>query len=303
MLIDRRFFLGGIATFANAPLWGRGPTSYPKPDREMMVPVEGGRVYVRVNGDLKGPKPPIIFIHGGPGGNHSDFLDALPLADERAVIMYDRLDSGNSDHPMTPVNWAAPRFVDEVNLVKYTLQVGQWHVCGLNWGGTLALEYGARRPVGLTSLILASPLISTKSWIADTNVLRTQLPVSVQAELKICDTRPNDARCTAATKFFSANFTDREPPSDVRKTYRAMMGQREFGDQLYETMWGKRPMSAWARSGHARDCRIRPEAVHGHGAFARLRHDPSRNLPRRQALIGGVATRAHGLQTKESPEG
>jgi proline-specific peptidase len=239
MLIDRRFVLGGLAAIATAPAWARGPASYPKPDRELMVPVAGGRLYVRVNGNLNGAKPPVVFIHGGPGGSHAGFLDALPLADERAVIMYDQLDSGKSDHPMNPANWRVSRFVDEVDAVKRALAVDHWHVCGHSWGGTVALEYGARRPAGLTSLILASPLVSTKSWIADADILRTQLPADVQAELKKCDTQPNDAGCDAATDIFYANFTGREPASDGHKAYRAAMGGKGLSTRLYETMWGR----------------------------------------------------------------
>ena len=42
-----------------------------------------------------------IFIHGGPGGTHVNFGGLLSLADQRAVILYDQLDSGMlylSDH-------------------------------------------------------------------------------------------------------------------------------------------------------------------------------------------------------------
>lgn len=238
MLIDRRLFLGSLTALATAPAWARA-AGYPAPDRELMVPVEGGRLYVRVNGNLAGPKPPVVFIHGGPGGSHAGFLDALPLAGERAVILYDQLDSGKSDHPMNPANWRVPRFVDEVDAVRRALGVGRWHACGHSWGGTVALEYGARRPAGLASLILASPLISTKSWIADADILRTQLPADVQAELKKCDTQPDDAGCDAATRTFYANFLSREPASPARIAYRATMGKAEGGRRLYETMWGR----------------------------------------------------------------
>ena len=52
-----------------------------------------------------GPRPPVVFLHGGPGGTHAAYLDALALADERAVILYDQLDSGRSDRPNNPANW------------------------------------------------------------------------------------------------------------------------------------------------------------------------------------------------------
>jgi len=296
MLIDRRFVLGGLTALVTAPVWARGPASYPKPDRELMVPVEGGRVYVRVNGDLTGPRPPVVFIHGGPGGSHAGFLDALPLADERAVVMYDQLDSGKSDHPMNPANWRVPRFVDEVDMVKHALGVKNWHVCGHSWGGTVALEYGARRPAGLASLILASPLVSTKSWIHDADILRTQLPADVQAELKVCDTKPTDAGCGPATKAYYANFTGREPASDGHKAYRAVMGKQEFGRQLYETMWGR---SEFVSTGTLKDYNGEPLLAKLDGTktlFIDGQYDEAR-----PATLGMFAARVRGAEFATIP--
>ncbi|HYX46112.1 MAG TPA: alpha/beta fold hydrolase, partial [Sphingomicrobium sp.] len=167
--LDRRAFLATLAAATAAPLWARGPASYPPPDRELMAPVPGGSVYVRINGRLAGPRLPVVMIHGGPGGTHSGFLNALALADERAVILYDQLDSGRSDHPNNPANWTVARFTDEVDAVRRAVGVPRWHVLGASWGGTIALEYGARRPPELAGLVLASPLVSTRSWIADAN--------------------------------------------------------------------------------------------------------------------------------------
>ena len=173
--LDRRAFLAGsvaLGALHSVPLWARGPQSYPAPDREAMIAVPGGRVYVRVNGNLQGARLPVVFLHGGPGGTHSAYLDTLALADERAVILYDQLDSGRSDRPNNPANWTVGRFTDEVGAVARGLGLRRWHVVGHSWGGTIALEYGARRPAELAGLVLASPLISTRSWIADANALR-----------------------------------------------------------------------------------------------------------------------------------
>ena len=242
-LFDRRGFLHGSAALGLAlpslPLWARGPASYPPPDREAMVQVPGGRVYVRINGELAGPRPPVVFLHGGPGGVHNSYLDALVLANERAVILYDQLDSGRSDHPGNPANWTVARFTDEIDAVRRGLGVARWHVVGHSWGGTLALEYGARRPSGLAGLVLASPLISTRSWIADANALRAKLPAEVQATLRSCDPpRPIVPVCATATTVFYREFNGREPPSDGMRAYRAAVGGEGPNDRLYNAMWG-----------------------------------------------------------------
>ncbi len=240
---DRRSFIlatgAALAATAAAPLWAKGPASYPAPDRELMVPAPGGRLYVRVNGSVDGRRPPIVMIHGGPGGTHAAFLDALALADERAVILYDQLDSGLSDRPNDPRNWTVRRFTDEVDAIRRALAIRRWHVLGHSWGGTVALEYGARRPRELAGLVLASPLISTRSWIADANALRGKLPQEVQATLRTCDPpKPVTATCEKATDIFYANFNAREPRTDATLAYVRAHPRLKLNRKLYETMWG-----------------------------------------------------------------
>lgn len=228
-----------LVSFSAAPVDAR-PAHFPPPDRELMVPVQGGRIYVRVNGSLEGPKPPIVLIHGGPGGTHVGMLDALALADERAVILYDQLDSGRSDHPGQLSNWRVGRFVDELDAIRSALGIKRWYVLGHSWGGTIALEYGARRPASLAGLVLASPLISTRSWLADANALVAKLPPKTQAQLKSCDTAvpPAPSVCKAATAAFYKSFNGREPMSPAFREYKSPL-DRGFNPILYETMWGK----------------------------------------------------------------
>ncbi|MFN4019377.1 MAG: alpha/beta fold hydrolase [Erythrobacter sp.] len=101
---------------------------------ERRIAVEGGEVWVRVNGVI-GPKTdnaatPVIFIHGGPGGMHVNFGHLLSLADQRPVILYDQLDSGMSDHPEDPVSWNPVRFVAELEAIRRELGVERRHGIG-----------------------------------------------------------------------------------------------------------------------------------------------------------------------------
>lgn len=250
-LIGRRdiLVLAGALILATAAT--ARPPVFPAPDRELMVPVQGGRVYVRVNGTSTPGKLPIILIHGGPGSTHRGLLDALELADERMVILYDQLDGGRSDRPNDPNNWKVERFVNELEAIRTALGIAKWHVLGHSWGGTIALEYGARRPAALAGLVLASPLISTRSWISDANALRAQLPPPVQATLTKCEGRtpPPKPQCEAATSAFYAAFNRREPPSAAAKAYDHRQ-DRGFNAKLYEAMWGS---SEFAATGTLRD--------------------------------------------------
>lgn len=216
-----------------------------RPDREEMIPVPGGRVYARINGNLAGPRPPIVFLHGGPGSAHWYFLNATALADERAVILYDQLDSGRSDHPDDSANWTVPRFVAELEAVRTALDIPRWHVLGASWGGTIVTEYAALRPPEMASAIVQSPLISTRVWLRDARHLRDRLPKSVRDVLSACDTPgalPED-QCEAAKDiFYQRHVRLHEVPPDIA-AYRAAL-PRSFTESIYNHMWGWAEFSA-----------------------------------------------------------
>jgi proline iminopeptidase/L-proline amide hydrolase len=245
--LHRRSFLQGSLAAAGlcaaaASARARGPAAFAPPTLERMIAVPGGRVYVRVNGSLTASRPPLVMVHGGPGGTHAGFLPALDLADERAIILYDQLGSGRSD-PGSPADWKVPRFVAELEPIRRALGVPRWHVLGASWGGTVALEYGAMRPAALAGLVLASPLISTRSWIADTDALRRRLPDHVRQTLERCDPpAPASPACDAATDQFYARHLAREPRMTASATYaeaQRKAGGRGFNKDMYEAMWGR----------------------------------------------------------------
>jgi L-proline amide hydrolase len=210
------------------------------PDREAMVPVAGGRIYVRVNGALEGRKPPILFIHGGPGSSHWSWLNATSLADERAVILYDQLDCGRSDRPGDPANWTVARYLSEIEAIRAHFGIARWHVLGGSWGGTLALEYGATRPDALAGLVLQSPLVSTEIWLRDAAELKAGMPADVRDLLDICDTpgAVPQANCDAATAAFYARHVRQVLPPPAIAAYRDAL-PTPFAEPLYNHMWGR----------------------------------------------------------------
>ena len=215
------------------------------PDRALMVAVPGGRVYVRINGDLRNGKPPIVMLHGGPGSSHWYFLNATALADDRAVILYDQLDSGRSEAKDDPANWRIERFVDELEAVRVALKVPRWHVLGASWGGTVALEYGARQPAALAGLVLQSPLVSTAVWLEDARALKDAMPPAVRDLLDRCDIAgaAPKADCDTATDAFYARHVRRYPPPPSIATYRDAL-PRSFSAGIYNAMWGRAEFTA-----------------------------------------------------------
>lgn len=216
-----------------------------RPEREERVPVEGGEIYVRINGDLNNGRLPIVLVHGGPGSSHWYFLNATALADDRAVILYDQLDSGRSDCPGDPANWQVERFVDELEAIRAHLGIDRWHVLGTSWGGLVVLEYGARQYKALAGLILQSPLISTAKWLEDANRLKDAMPSEIRDLLYLCDTpgAASEADCARAdAAFHHRHIQLADPPPEVA-AYRAA-SPRSFSPEIYNHMWGRAEFTA-----------------------------------------------------------
>lgn len=249
-MMSRRTLIAGTAAAVALPAGAREtgalvPGLRMKPDLEAMVKVPGGRVYVRVNGNLAGPRPPIVLLHGGPGSSHWYFLNATALAGDRAVILYDQLDSGRSDTPGDPANWQVGRFVEELEAIRGYLELKRWHVLGASWGGTVALEYGAQRPPALAGLVLQSPLVSTELWLQDARVLKDRMPVATRELLDRCDTpgAAPKADCDAATDAFYARHVRLRTPPAVVEAYREAL-PRSFSEDIYNYMWGRAEFTA-----------------------------------------------------------
>lgn len=135
-----------LALTAAMALGGRGfaqDIGVPAADQELRVPVRGGEIYVRVNGNLDGPRSPLVLVHGGPGGACWQMFPALPLAADRAIVIYDQLDSGRSGAPNDPANWTIDRYASELEAIRQTLGLTTFHLLGHSWGGMIAARYAA----------------------------------------------------------------------------------------------------------------------------------------------------------------
>ena len=216
----------------------------PDPEVAGYVAVEGGRVWYRVNGTehFAEGKTPLLVIHGGPGFSHHYLLTLTDLADERPVILYDQLDSGNSDRPGDAANWTVERFVDEVDRVRNALGLDRLVVLGSSWGGSVAASYAIRQPPGLAGLVLASPLISTERWIADNTEYREQLPEETQKVLdehEAAGTTDSPEYQEAVMEFYTRHLNRMDPwPEELNRAF-------ELANfDLYVTMWGNTEFNA-----------------------------------------------------------
>jgi L-proline amide hydrolase len=100
------------------------------PEAAGYVGVQGGRIWYRINGRDHADRAPIVCITGGPGMSHHYMYPFLALADERPVVLYDQLDTGNADRPGDPANWRIERFVDEIVHLRASLDLDRLVLVG-----------------------------------------------------------------------------------------------------------------------------------------------------------------------------
>jgi proline iminopeptidase len=209
--------------------------------REGYLPVPGGNVFYRIIGS--GKVTPLLLLHGGPGGRSCGFSVLSDLAADRPVVLYDQLGSGRSDRPNDTTLWRTDRFVEELAAVREGLGLRRVHILGHSWGGALAAEYLlTKKPDGVLSVTLSSPLLSTARWLADARRLRSTLPEPVAATLASCETveSADDPRCKAAVEVFDERFVrGAKTLPDLPQCQGSVRNE-----QIYQQMWGAAEFTA-----------------------------------------------------------
>jgi L-proline amide hydrolase len=159
----------------------------------------------------------------------------------RAVVHYDQIGNGRSTHlrDKGPDFWTVDLFLAELDRVLAHLGIaGSYDLLGQSWGGMLGAEHAVRQPQGLRRLVVANSPASMKTWVAEADRLRQDLPPEVQATLL----RHEAARTTASAEYLeAAKVYDRrhvcriEPkPDDVVRNDRAIIDD----PTVYHTMNG-----------------------------------------------------------------
>lgn len=130
--------------------------------------LNGVRLYYRVAG-ADSSRPPVVFLHGGPGYNSHSFatLAGPRLERTQRMVYLDQRGCGHSERPASG-DYALSTLVADLEALRQTLGVERWTLMGHSFGGMLALEYAARHPEHVASLVLVGPAsdlpASTAIW-------------------------------------------------------------------------------------------------------------------------------------------
>jgi proline iminopeptidase len=137
-----------------------------------------------------------VFLHGGPGANfrgNGDYME--PLAEGRAVIMYDQRGSGLSQLVTDPKLLTIEHHVRDLEALRRHFGIRRMTIIGLSWGSALAARYAAEHPERVERLLLVSPMSPTKA-LADE---RRRVLSSLQGEAATARLREVRAKILSAS--------------------------------------------------------------------------------------------------------
>jgi proline iminopeptidase len=113
-----------------------------------------------------GEGEPVVFLHGGPGLNHSYFLPWLePLADEFQLIFFDMRGMGLSETSLQPIHFSLNLIVDDIEALKNHFGFEKFHLFAHSWGGLPAMNYMIKYPESLKSVILSNSVPASTEFM------------------------------------------------------------------------------------------------------------------------------------------
>ena len=130
-----------------------------QPDKTWHFPVsETHTLYIEESGNPEGV--PVVFLHGGPGGNcepgHRRFFNP----EEYRIILFDQRGCGKSKPHASLIENTTWDLVEDLEKIRKYLEIESWVVFGGSWGSTLALIYAQTCPERVKGLILRGIFLS-----------------------------------------------------------------------------------------------------------------------------------------------
>lgn len=153
MSVDGRAFARG--TLALAVWLSLAAADTGAQTRQGLLTLDDARLYYEVVGSGE----PIIVVHGGPGLDHAYLQPGLNvLGRQHTLVYYDQRGLGRSSAALEPSSINLDAFVEDIEALCQAAGYDRVNVLGHSFGALIALEYAARHPEGVRSLILMSPV-------------------------------------------------------------------------------------------------------------------------------------------------
>lgn len=158
----------------------------------------------------------IVVVHGGPGLPHNYLIPALTtLAPHATVWFYDARGHGLSEQNYPTESYTMQQLVDDIGEFTQAVGLQNYTLFGHSFGGMVALKYAARRPAGLTRLILSDTAASLEYVSRFQQRIKQLMPPSVYAEyerVQSDDSLTGDERLRRALRIVYPYYWYNPPP-------------------------------------------------------------------------------------------
>ena len=118
---------------------------------DIFYELHGGAVRQRRR---QGPGSPIVMTHGFAGPTDHWRHEALALAADRTLLLYDVRGHGRTEVPQDPSQYSMRLFAADLAALLRELGVQQAHIGGVSMGGMIAAQFAVDYPQMVESLLL-----------------------------------------------------------------------------------------------------------------------------------------------------
>lgn len=153
--------VAALVVLASIPIRPTLPRLEPRASTAYWPMAGGYRIgYTRVPAEGAPGAPPVVFLHGGPGGYvHSSTIDTLGRLARlgRDVYLYDQSGTGLSDRRRPKATTFESHVADLHEIVSRHIDTERVALVGHSYGGELAAHFTAAYPERVERLVLSSP--------------------------------------------------------------------------------------------------------------------------------------------------
>lgn len=135
------------------------------------IQINGYKFHVKTFGQKS--NPPVLIVHGGPGGDSNYLYSIKELSNNYYVIFYDQRGTGLSPRvPKTDLTLESS-LNDLIQIIEYYRKNGKIRLIGHSWGAMLVIGYLSRHGDRVSHAIAVEPgILNTRSAIEFTKQVK-----------------------------------------------------------------------------------------------------------------------------------
>lgn len=130
-------------------------------DQRMLETGDGHTIYVEQSGNPDGIT--VIVLHGGPGGGCSPAMRRYFDPARFRVVLFDQRGCGRSRPHASVTKNTTWDLVNDIELIRSTLEIEKAVIFGGSWGATLSLIYAITHPEAVIHLVLRGVFMMTQA--------------------------------------------------------------------------------------------------------------------------------------------